>query len=321
MNGDNNIHFSLPLLDFKWINTEIPILEVAQKLGLALHGKKAICPECTKRRLTFTTVHNGWKCWTCDPSGKMHSVIDLVMVHRNCPAYEAARWIGENWRVAGRVQIERSENAHGKERHTYQRYQPIPVPDKSEPSIQALVASPGWREMPLSTRVLTVTLFAMVETEDNRVVSISRRQLAKVAGIRKSNTIAQAVRELEAIDLFAVDRGSWGNQGYKASSFKLTWWSQAFQAWLTQGYATPHTSSTHQPPGTSNSETFGTHPPAGQRQEPGQEIGLIGREIAVDHKDVYARPDGICDKPFQALSGVGEVVVFIEVKIAGVTES
>jgi hypothetical protein len=202
----------------------------------------------------------------------MHSVIDLVMVHRNCPAYEAARWIGENWRVAGRVQIERSENAHGKERHTYQRYQPIPVPDKSEPSIQALVASPGWREMPLSTRVLTVTLFAMVETEDNRVVSISRRQLAKEAGIRKSNTIAQAVRELEAIGLFAVDRASWGNRGYKASSFKLTWWRQAFPAWLTQGYATPHTSSTHQPPSTSNSETFGTHPLAGQRQEPGQVI-------------------------------------------------
>jgi len=167
----------------------------------------------------------------------MHSVIDLVMVHRNCSPYEAARWIGEHWRVAGRIQVERSENARGETRHTYHRYRPIPVPDKSKPSIQALVASPGWPEMPLSTRVIAVTLFAMVETEDNRVVTISRRQLPLVAGIRKSNTIAKAIRELEAIGLFAVDRGSWGDRGCKACTFRLTWWSQAFQAWLRQGYA------------------------------------------------------------------------------------
>jgi hypothetical protein len=49
--------------------------------------------------------------------------------------------------------------------------------------------------------------------------------------------------------------------------------------------------------------------------------GLVRREITVDHKEVNARPDSICDKPFQALSGVGEVAVFIEVKITGVSES
>jgi hypothetical protein len=30
--------------------------------------------------------------------------------------------------------------------------------------------------------------------------------------------------------------------------------------------------------------------------------------------------DGICDKPFQTLRGVGEVAVFIEVEIASVSE-
>jgi hypothetical protein len=49
--------------------------------------------------------------------------------------------------------------------------------------------------------------------------------------------------------------------------------------------------------------------------------GLVGREVAVDHKEVNARPDGICDKPFQTLRGVGEVAVFIEVQITGVSES
>ena len=272
MNGDNNIHYSPALPDFKWINAEVPILEVAQKLGLVVRGKKATCPECSKRRLTFTTVRNGWKCWSCEPGGKMHSVIDLVTVHRNCPAYEAAKWIGENWRVAGRVQIEYSENAHGLERHTYRRYQPISVPDKSKPSIQALVASPGWREMPLSARVIAVTLFAMAETEDDRTVTIGRRALGELAGVHKSNTIAQAVRELEAIGLFAVDRGSLGNRGYRASTFKLTWWSQSLQAWLSHGYATPHTIAPHHPTSTSNSETFGVHPSAGEEQESGMEL-------------------------------------------------
>jgi hypothetical protein len=48
---------------------------------------------------------------------------------------------------------------------------------------------------------------------------------------------------------------------------------------------------------------------------------LVGREVAVDHKEVNAGPDGICDKPLQALSGVGEIAVFIEGEITGVGES
>jgi hypothetical protein len=48
---------------------------------------------------------------------------------------------------------------------------------------------------------------------------------------------------------------------------------------------------------------------------------LVRREVTVDHSEVNARPDGICDKPFQALGGVGEVAVFIEMEITGVTKS
>jgi hypothetical protein len=49
--------------------------------------------------------------------------------------------------------------------------------------------------------------------------------------------------------------------------------------------------------------------------------GLVRCEIAIDHKEVNARLDGICDKPLQALSGVNEVAVLIEVKITSVNES
>jgi hypothetical protein len=49
--------------------------------------------------------------------------------------------------------------------------------------------------------------------------------------------------------------------------------------------------------------------------------GLVRGEVAVHYKKVYLCPDGIGDKPFQTLRGVGEVVVFSEVEIASVAES
>jgi len=284
VNGDNRIHYSRALPDFNWINGEVPILEVAKKLGLVVRGKKTTCPECGKRRLTFTTVHNGWKCWSCDPGGKMRSVIDLVMAHRQCPPFEAAKWISENWEVAGRVQIEFSENSRGEKRHTYRRYQPIPIPDKSQPSIEALVASPGWRAMPLSVRVIAVTLLAMAVSDGGGTVSISRRMLGTLAGVHKPAAVVEAVREMEAIGLFAVDKGSWGDRGYRASTFRLTWFSQAFQAWLSRGYAPPSTIDPNPPKGTSNTVPLGNHPPP----EPGQEPSLeTFSSPEVEHESVH----------------------------------
>jgi hypothetical protein len=49
--------------------------------------------------------------------------------------------------------------------------------------------------------------------------------------------------------------------------------------------------------------------------------GLVGCEVSVDHKEVNACLDGICNKPFQTLGGIGEVAIFIEMEITGVTES
>ena len=60
MNGDNNIHYSPALPDFKWINAEIPILEVAQKLGLVVRGKKATCPASTFRLTWWSQALQAW---------------------------------------------------------------------------------------------------------------------------------------------------------------------------------------------------------------------------------------------------------------------
>jgi hypothetical protein len=51
------------------------------------------------------------------------------------------------------------------------------------------------------------------------------------------------------------------------------------------------------------------------------DCGLVSGQIAVDHEEVNARLDGVCDKPFQALSSVGEVAVFIKMEITSVGKS
>jgi hypothetical protein len=258
VNGDNHIHYSRALPDFKWINGEVPILEVAKKLGLVVRGKKTTCPECGKRRLTFTTVHNGWKCWSCDPGGKMRSVIDLVMARRQCPPFEAAKWISENCEVVGRVQIEFSENARGEKRHTYQRYRPVPATDESRPSIEALVASPGWREMSLSARVVAMTLFGLARMDDKNSVTTNRRELSYLTGITDPNTLAKANREVQAVGLFEIDRGFRTKYAGRPTVYRLTWWSQVFQRWLKAGYAVTETATPTTPHhhGTSTSGGF-----------------------------------------------------------------
>ena len=60
MNGDNNIHYSPALPDFKWINAQVPILEVAQKLGLVVRGKKATCPASTFRLTWWSQALQAW---------------------------------------------------------------------------------------------------------------------------------------------------------------------------------------------------------------------------------------------------------------------
>jgi len=237
MDGSNNCSYSPAMPDMKFINRQVPILEVARELGLAVRGRKAPCPECKKKRLTFSVKYNCWRCWRCDPEGKRKTVIDLVMFLRNVDAYGAAAWISERWNVAGQVQVERSENRRGLTKHTYRRVRQIPLPEKDKPNLQAIVTSPGWREMSLSVRVIAMTLFALARMDANNSVTISRKGLSDLTGITDPNMLAKANRELLAIGLFEIDRGYKTKHAQRATVYRLTWWSQVFQRWLKVGYA------------------------------------------------------------------------------------
>jgi hypothetical protein len=251
--------------DMKYINHEIPILEVARELGLAVGGRKATCPECKKRRLTFSVKLNCWRCWNCDPVGKRKTVIDLVMFFLNVDAFNAAAWISKRWNVVNRVQVERSENQRGLTKHVYRRVRSIPIPERDKPSLQAVVTSPGWRDMSLSARVVAMTLLALARMDANNSVTIDRKGLSDLTGITDPNTLAKANREVQAIGLFEIDRGYRTKYAERPTVYRPTWWSQVFQRWLKAGYAlaetiTPTTTLTTNHHGTSTSGGFALPP-------------------------------------------------------------
>jgi hypothetical protein len=241
MDGSNGVRYGKPMPDMKYINHEIPILEVARKLGLEVRGRKATCPECKKKRLTFSVKYNCWRCWNCDTAGKRKTVIDLVMFILNVDAFNAAAWISERWHVAGQVQIERSENRRGLTKHAYRRVRNIPVPERDKPNMQAIVTSPGWRDMSLSARVVAVTLLALARMDARNSVTIDRKGQSYLTGITDPNTLAKANREVQAIGLFEIDRGYKTKYAERPTIYRLTWWSQVFQRWLAAGYAVPET--------------------------------------------------------------------------------
>jgi hypothetical protein len=57
---------------------------------------------------------------------------------------------------------------HGSNHTRYSKAMPdmkqIPVPERDKPSLQAIVTSPGWREMSLSARAVAMTLLALART-------------------------------------------------------------------------------------------------------------------------------------------------------------
>ena len=146
-----------------------------------------------------------------------------------------------------RVRAERGENRIRPAKHVSHRARPIPIPNRDNPNLQAVVTSPGWREMSLSARVIAVTLFALARMDANNSVTINREGLSYLTGITDPNTLAKANRELQAIGLFEIDRGFRTKYAGRPTVYHLTWWSQVFQRWLSAGYALPETSIPHLP--------------------------------------------------------------------------
>jgi len=130
---------------------------------------------------------------------------------------------------------------------------------RDKPNLQAIVTSPGWREMSLSARVIAITLFGFARRDANNSVTIDRKGLSYLTGITDPATLAKANCEVQAIGLFDITRGFRTKYAERQTVYRLTWWSQAFQRWRKGGYAVPETTTPTTPDttnhrGTSTSE-------------------------------------------------------------------
>jgi hypothetical protein len=76
-----------------------------------------------------------------------------------------------------------------------------------------------------------LTLLTMTDPE-TLTVTISTRDLAKQVGVRRSGVI-RATRAIEQLGMYATETAyDKPNKRNKTKTYRLTWYSQAWQAWL-----------------------------------------------------------------------------------------
>ena len=73
---------------------DLPVEEVAERLGMRIKRHKALCPfhDDHHASLSFCVRRNTFRCFACDAHG---DVIDLVMRFLNKTFTEACRWLGD----------------------------------------------------------------------------------------------------------------------------------------------------------------------------------------------------------------------------------
>ena len=83
---------------------DLPIEEVAERLGLRVVRHKALCPfhDDHHASLSFKVSKNTFRCFVCGASG---GTIDLVMKYLNKDFKEACRWLGGESAQRGRFSL------------------------------------------------------------------------------------------------------------------------------------------------------------------------------------------------------------------------
>ena len=86
---------------------DLPIEEVAERLGMRVVRHKALCPfhDDHHASLSFKVSKNTFRCFVCGASG---GTIDLVMKYLNKDFKEACRWLGGESAQRGRFSLCRS---------------------------------------------------------------------------------------------------------------------------------------------------------------------------------------------------------------------
>jgi len=239
--GNDYMH-KIKLPSMKWLREQVPIGELIQLLGLKRKGKYVHCwhPEKHSHGDRTPSVgidvrRNKVHCFAC---GFDYSTIDLVMDLKGITTTQAAQWLASIWTGAGQVEqgyeVRERLKWVGQARkvtHEWSKLKPKELKRRQKGYVEQLVGSRSWRSLKPATVKVILTL--LTETDPKSLtVTISSRDLAKLVGIRRS-AIIRAMRAIEQLGLYptqtAYDKLKKKN---KTTIYRLTWYSQAWQAWL-----------------------------------------------------------------------------------------
>jgi hypothetical protein len=166
-------------------------------------------------------------------------------------ARQAVEWLVSIWTSAGQVEQRyevreglkwRFQGAHRvddsaepmktrKIGHDWSKLKPKELKKREKGHVEQLVGSRLWRS--LKPPVVKVLLTLLTDTDPKTLtVTISTRDLATQLGIRRS-TVIRATRTMEQLGMY-VSETTYDkvNKKNKTKTYRLTWYSLAWQAWL-----------------------------------------------------------------------------------------
>ena len=226
----------------KWLREQVPIRDLVEMLGLLHHGNHIRCWHPWKHKhgdrtpsVGIDVRRNKVHCFVC---GFDYSTIDLVMDVKGMTAVQAAKWLASIWTSAGQVEqgyqvCERIKMIGGTRKltHEWSKLKPKQLKKREKGYVEQLVGSQSWRKLTPATAKFMLTLLTMTDPK-TLTVTISTRDLAKQVGIRRSAVI-RATRAIEQLGMYATETAyDKLNKKNKTKTYRLTWYSQAWQAWL-----------------------------------------------------------------------------------------
>jgi len=206
--------------DLEWVKRNLPITDIAEKLGLEIRGRMIRCwrPEAHGHGDRTPSVgvyyrRNRVKCFGTGCEGKLLSPIDLVMSVLNVKVFDAVLWLDGRFNIP---RIPKGTNLALKSKSI----RPYRV-SVSGFQFEGLIRSGLFAEMGDSEIRLLNVLCAYADAQTG-LATLSYAALRRYSGIRKDSTVSKAVKQLERLHAVEITRGRGGNGLSACNQYRLT---------------------------------------------------------------------------------------------------
>jgi hypothetical protein len=193
----------------------LPVTDVAEALGLEVHGSMLRCWRPENHQYGDRTPSVGiWRrrnkarCFLCDP--KPLSPVDLVMSVLGVDVYTALLWLDARFglpRIPKGKHLARRQRVHGR----------VGVNGRLEP----VVLSGLFAAMTHAEAKLLVVLDALADSQTH-TVTISYRGLGRYAGLAKDSSVSKGLKRLANLHAIEILKGRGGRGLAECSRYRLT---------------------------------------------------------------------------------------------------